>query len=468
MNNYIVKDYEGFRDMMIKAIPTVCPEWTDLSSTDMGIVLVELLSLGLDVLSYYQDRAISESNLSTARTRESVIKLCRMLTYELDRQTPSRFVLRVHKEEGFVGSVVIPRGFKVSTEDSTEEGIIFETDADVMLSGEFADVTCTQCVTIEAEQHYVAVNYAIPSYRLTLNNPDVLIEDILLQVIVNQVIYTWRHVEDFLNTTQYDNHYTAEVDADNYTTLVFGDGVTGKLLPNNCEVRVTYAVGGGAVGNVGLNTITKCLSEMPIGLSRVTNTELIEYGKDVETLESAKRNAPSHFKANQRAVTKRDYEYFLRRHPNIIQANVVETYNTFVDLHILTKSLTYPTSLVEQEAILEYMNEFRLANVKLRMESIPIVKYKLKVTFNVLSGYIQIDVQDKVSYNLKEELHASKMIVGEPLLAWKIYKLVSLVDGVEANSINIKFGGDVVTPSWVDNPPTVTANDVAHLTEVIF
>jgi hypothetical protein len=87
--DFVTKDYEGFRQLMVDLIPQYTKEWTDTSESDFGIVLIELLANGLDILSYYQDKAFNESFLDTARTRKAVISLCRLLGYELAPQIPA-------------------------------------------------------------------------------------------------------------------------------------------------------------------------------------------------------------------------------------------------------------------------------------------------------------------------------------------------------------------------------------------
>ena len=38
--DYVTKDYEGFRQLMIDLIPKYAPEWTDMSQSDFGIVII--------------------------------------------------------------------------------------------------------------------------------------------------------------------------------------------------------------------------------------------------------------------------------------------------------------------------------------------------------------------------------------------------------------------------------------------
>ena len=53
--DYTSRDYEAYRTLMIEKLQEKMPEYTDTSSTDAGIVIIEALANGLDILSLYSD-----------------------------------------------------------------------------------------------------------------------------------------------------------------------------------------------------------------------------------------------------------------------------------------------------------------------------------------------------------------------------------------------------------------------------
>ena len=53
--DYTSRDYEAFRELLIQKLQEKMPEYTDTSETDAGIVILEALANGLDVLSLYLD-----------------------------------------------------------------------------------------------------------------------------------------------------------------------------------------------------------------------------------------------------------------------------------------------------------------------------------------------------------------------------------------------------------------------------
>lgn len=79
--NYLAKDYNSFRRLMLDRLSVVMPEWRERNPADMQVALVELLAYVGDHLSYYQDAVATEAYLGTARQRVSVRRHARLLDY---------------------------------------------------------------------------------------------------------------------------------------------------------------------------------------------------------------------------------------------------------------------------------------------------------------------------------------------------------------------------------------------------
>jgi hypothetical protein len=81
--DYLAKDYQGLRRLMLDRLSLLVPGWAERSEADVGIALVELLAYAADNLSYRQDAIASEAYLSTARQRVSVRRHARLVDYWL-------------------------------------------------------------------------------------------------------------------------------------------------------------------------------------------------------------------------------------------------------------------------------------------------------------------------------------------------------------------------------------------------
>ncbi|XIE77518.1 putative baseplate assembly protein [Streptomyces sp. SBR177] len=129
----------------------------------------------------------------------------------------------------------------------------------------------------------------------------------------------WTAVADFAASGPGDRHFTLDATTGE---LAFGPAVRqpdgsvrqfGAVPPKGAAIRaVRYGTGGGRAGNVARGTITVLRSSIPY-IARVENREAARGGVDGETVEEAKARAPITLRAQERAVTARDYEELARR-----------------------------------------------------------------------------------------------------------------------------------------------------------
>ncbi|MFF0559915.1 putative baseplate assembly protein [Streptomyces sp. NPDC004266] len=129
----------------------------------------------------------------------------------------------------------------------------------------------------------------------------------------------WTLVSDFASSRPGDRHYTLDATTGE---IAFGPSVRqpdgtlrqfGAVPPKGAAIRaVRYGTGGGRAGNVARSTITVLRSSIPY-IARVENREAARGGVDGETVEEAKSRAPITLRAQERAVTARDYEELARR-----------------------------------------------------------------------------------------------------------------------------------------------------------
>ena len=79
--NYLAKDYDSFRQLILDRLAVLMPGWTERHVPDIGITLVELLAYTGDLLSYYQDAVATEAYIGTAKQRISMRRHARLVDY---------------------------------------------------------------------------------------------------------------------------------------------------------------------------------------------------------------------------------------------------------------------------------------------------------------------------------------------------------------------------------------------------
>ncbi len=110
--DYLAKDYDSFRALMLDRLSLLAPDWTERTPADMGVALVELLAYVGDELSYRQDAVATEAYLATARRRTSLRRHARLVDYVVHEGANARAWMRVRVN---AGGVTVARGTALLT-----------------------------------------------------------------------------------------------------------------------------------------------------------------------------------------------------------------------------------------------------------------------------------------------------------------------------------------------------------------
>ena len=124
---------------------------------------------------------------------------------------------------------------------------------------------------------------------------------------------TFDEVESLVHSgdsAEQGDHYMVETDEQRTSVLRLGNGSNGRVLPSGSVIHARYQTGGGAQGNVGADRLVFVTLGGPLAgtLTNVWNPFDVTDGRDPETPDKTRRNAPEAFRARQlRAVTLADY-----------------------------------------------------------------------------------------------------------------------------------------------------------------
>ena len=413
--DYLNKDFDSFKSTLIEYAKTYFPNtYKDFNETSPGMMLIEMSAYVGDVLSFYIDQQYKEMMLPLAEERRNIINMANMLGYKVKPSIPAYVEITATQTVGTTGdinnlkpnysdAIVVDKGLQIPS--AVDNSIKFETldVIDFTVSGAYdpspvedsfdidgvvtlyrltrnvraiSGETKTRDFNIQSPQQYL---------RLTLTETNV-IEIISIEDINNG--NKWYEV-DYLaqdkvpvETHNIDNPYTdagnndlnmaipyslqyiktgkrfiTEVNDDNTTSIIFGNGVlrngsidadsfvttdragftingtpdTSSLdisldplagdsrmtlgeTPANTTLRITYRTGGGIGSNVStgdLNTSNSpsLLSGVISGKNFSVNNNFPAFGgSDEEPIEEIRRKAKAFFSTQNRCVTKEDYE----------------------------------------------------------------------------------------------------------------------------------------------------------------
>ena len=414
--NYVGKDFNDLKKSLINYTKSYFPNtYKDFNETSPGMMLLELSAYVGDVLNFYVDQQYKEMMLPLSEDRRNLITLAKSYGYKTKSITPAYVNLTVKDtvtatadgSPDYGSGIVIDKGMQIAS--SIDSNLIFETldmvDFKVSSSADPAPVvsnvnsttgapsehTFTRYVkAISGETKTTTFNVGDPTKFLKLTLPETNVIEILKVVDSNTTV--WYEVKTLAqDKIPIEKHYTSdsnrgnaysnlsgnstiktpvpysleyiktgkrfmvEVDENNKTSLVFGNGILkngntfdatflaieqiGINLPGGEEdlestidpllgdaygtlgqapahltFTVTYRVGGGITSNIpsGILTNISSITTLPSGGTTsnisVTNDKPAAGGSVGETLEEIRYRTMGHFYTQNRCVTKQDYE----------------------------------------------------------------------------------------------------------------------------------------------------------------
>ncbi|HEX7151031.1 MAG TPA: baseplate J/gp47 family protein [Thermoanaerobaculia bacterium] len=329
-------DDRGFDDLVgdgRRVIERLCPEWTDRSPNDPGMVLVELFAHLTDVMLYRLNRL----------PMNAYVEFLRLVGVKLQPPSAASVRLRFTRERGDA-PIDIPRGTRVTI--ARAPAPIFSTAEAVRLDGSSVEVLAYQAELVDGELAGVA--NGLPGFKVTAKRPPIVAPtgdglDLLVGVEMGAAdddrdatviafdgkrFRIWHEVESFALAGDERHVYVA----DRLTgTITFApaarirqeDALTSapvelaNIPPNGRQVRLWYRRGGGAEGNVVANTLT-VMKDAIAGVT-VTNLAAASGGRAAETLDNAMIRAPQELYSLERAVTARDFERVVIRSSGAIE-----------------------------------------------------------------------------------------------------------------------------------------------------
>ncbi len=331
-------DDRTFDDLVVEArrrAALACPEWTDLSAGDPGIVLLDLFAYLTDVMLYRLNRLPDKA----------FIEFLRLIGVTLAPPAAASVALRFGGTTARVRPVTVPRGTRVTLSRTTPGGEppVFVTAADVTLPAgtDAATVTAYHCEIVAAE--LAGQGTGLPGLSVTAARPPIVAPtgtglDLRVGVELapdeprerthttehdGRAYRLWSEVETFANIR--DDPYVYMADRTTGTTRFapaarmrneHGDlhdtpQALAAVPGMGRAIRLWYWRGGGTAGNVAAGTLVTLKD--PISGVEVTNPAAATGGRAAETLDNARIRGPQEFHSLQRAVTARDFQQVAAR-----------------------------------------------------------------------------------------------------------------------------------------------------------
>lgn len=287
------------------------------------------LSTLLDVLAYntyynsfYLNMTTTESFLSTAQRRNSVVQLARSMNYTPRSVTSSQLKATLTLLPiGSPSSVIVPKytKFEATTQDAryyflTDQAHTFIVDG----SGNYVLNDITLIEGKQIVEKYVK-NTLDVNQRFIINNTNVDTNTIVVRVINSVSDSTVRVFTRADSVVEIDGNslvYFLEEIEDGKYQIFFGDGISGTALVNGNLIYIEYLISAGTDAN-NIQSVTLSSSVAGVATIDAVVTTPSYGGDDREDIERIRFNAPKSYAAQNRAVTTEDYTSLILKQPNV-------------------------------------------------------------------------------------------------------------------------------------------------------
>lgn len=472
--DYTNKDYASLRKAMLDLARMRLPEWTDHTPSDMGVVLTDMVAYVGDVILYYQDRIASELFPTTARERRSVLQLLRLIGYELAPPQPARADLLLTFNVPAGPSVIaIPTGAQFIATQPSNDPPTFEylgppLGVDLHSDQVTPGPSPTQATFVLPVSHSRAIPATVlgsssgePNQAFALPHSPALLESLVVEVNEGAGWVRWDRRDSFLYSvgpdgrtllsTRDSRDYTVQFDENSDATILFGDGVFGRVPPTGTNnIRATCRVGGGTAANVGPGSITRSVPPLP-QLATVTNPSAAAGGTDAESSDMAVRNGPLVYRSGRRAVTLDDYMALAREAGGVAKVRARSQSWNLIDLIVAPEGDSWrPVPEALRTALLAYFEDKRMAGTQVRLLDATPVPVAVTMSVRYDPRY-QVDVlRQQVSDAVAGYLAYDAVDFEQTLYPSDLYALVEAVPGVIAANIT-RFNRSDQPASTVDD-----------------
>jgi len=430
---YSNKDYESLRQELLARIPQLTDRWTDFNESDLGVVLLELFCGVGDMLAYYLDAQAAEAFLPTARQRQNVINLCKLIGYRLDSPVAATTALRFSLPSAMTEDITIPTG-TVCKAKLDDGDVDFETiESTIIPRGQMtADVGARQGV--RRLEEFTATGGCGQRYALT---PTSIAQD-SVQAHLGGV--EWGEARFFIDSAPDSKHFQVETDGLDVTWVVFGDGVHGAIPPTGESITIEYLETLGSLGNLGRGLVTEIVSPVYSNGTRVeltiTNSTPATGGSDRETLDHAKLQGPAELRSLWKAVTKDDYKALAEGFPGVAKAQVLDANDCAniryyqVNMAVAPDGGGLPSPTLKSE-LAEFIESRKVITIEVNLFDPSYRPVPIDAEVYIYPTEQPEDVRMRAESALREFFSFEKMAFGQSVY---FSDVVSLLDGVRGVS----------------------------------
>lgn len=366
-------DYDNIKQdirEIIQEDPLYNKTWDDFLESSVGSVFLELTAWVADQLASRVDWFTNENFISTAKEKESVIRLLNLIGYKLKQSFASEVIVDVTFASDISNkqtySETISRGYVASSrrlefktisainrdgDSTTFEAISYTPETQTYNYNDSVSITINNSSVRESDKRSKVyflqgtTNSEIitvdrrEGFRINLNKTPIIENSIKIYRLNNNnsILYEIPEVSSFIdrraqesafppNLLIKDIPFIRNVEKDDTITIEFGNSFllgSGRLPDPGEKYLIVYRTGGGISGNVNrraLNFVENKTDPTDGNQVSITyqNLEEGQRGLDQEDYLRAAQYGPISLRSVEKAVTTEDYSVLLSRFENVL------------------------------------------------------------------------------------------------------------------------------------------------------
>ena len=286
-------------------------------------VLLDLLAYNTHYNAFYLNMIANEMFLDTSKLRQSTVSHAKLINYvpESSHGAETKLNIRVTpsvSEDQEISTLTLDKYTKVfgGSLDGVNYPFVVLDSHTVNKDGSsflFSNVTIKQGEVVTRQFLMDPTNtkrrFEIPSDRIDLNTVIVTVQE----SASNTFTSVYNLAEDLTEITRDSKVYFVEENEDGNYRIYFGDDVIGKKPTDGNIINVTYIDNSGSIANkINVFTVSTSVGSFNDNV-RVSSTSAAYSGSEKETIDQVKHRAPYFYSAQNRAITKYDYETLITK-----------------------------------------------------------------------------------------------------------------------------------------------------------
>ena len=300
-------------------------EFQDYDFDGSGLsILLDVLAYNTHYNAYYLNMVANESFLDTAILRDSVVSHAKTLGYVPYSRKASKAVINFVVPDSVTEntSITLSRGFSFKSQlvDSQSYNFTVLEDVEVTKTGDafyfnnleiYEGTIVTNSFTQNQENNPKSV-FTLPDRNIDTSTIKVTVQESLS----NTFTENFNLVRDVTDITDESPIFFLQEFRNQFYQIYFGDDVIGKKLKNGSIVTVSYL----ATSGQEANKISRFVPMSQYGEGVIELVSQSSGGAERESVDEIKFNSVNQFSIQNRLVTVKDYETYIKQNFPIIDS----------------------------------------------------------------------------------------------------------------------------------------------------